>query len=96
MLKTMPAAEAKNKFGLLMDTVQREAVAISKKGRTSAVMMPVHEYEEYKQLKLEKLKRHIAKGVEQADSGETTTLLNKDELHALFKAIKQESRRKDS
>ncbi len=30
---TIPAAEAKNKFGTLMDTVQREAVAISKKGR---------------------------------------------------------------
>ena len=29
MLKTIPAAEAKNKFGLLMDTVQREAVEIS-------------------------------------------------------------------
>ena len=26
MLKTIPAAEAKNKFGLLMDTVQREAI----------------------------------------------------------------------
>lgn len=96
MLKTMPAAEAKNKFGLLMDTVQREAVAISKKGRTSAVMMPVHEYEEYEQLKLEKLKRHVAKGVEQANCGETTTLHNKDELHALFKVIKQENRRRDA
>lgn len=96
MLKTIPAAEAKNKFGLLMDTVQREAVAISKKGRTSAVMMPVHEYEEYEQLKLEKLQRHVAKGIEQADRGETTAIHNKDELHALFKTIKQENRRKDA
>jgi len=53
-------------------------------------------YEEYEQLKLEKLKRHVKKGVEQADSGETTTLQNRDELHELFKAIKQESRRKDA
>ena len=96
MLKTMPASEAKNKFGLLMDTVQREAVAISKKGRTSAVMMPVHEYEEYEQLKLEKLKRHVAKGIEQVDRGETTAIHSKDELQALFKAMKQESRRKDA
>ena len=96
MLKTIPAAEAKNKFGLLMDTVQREAVAISKKGRTSAVMMPVHEYEEYEQLKFEKLKRHVAKGAEQADRGETTDVHNKEELHALFKAIKLENRRKDA
>ncbi len=75
MLTTIPAAEAKNKFGLLMDTVQREAVAISKKGRTSAIMMSVHEYEEYEQLKLEKLQRHVAKGLEQADRGETIAVL---------------------
>lgn len=96
MLKTMPASEAKNKFGLLMDTVQREAVAISKKGRTSAVMMPVHEYEEYELLKLEKLQRHVAQGVEQADRGETTTIHSRDELHSLLKAIKQENRSKDA
>jgi len=94
MLKTIPVAEAKNKFGLLMDTVQREVVAISKKGRTSAIMMPVHEYEEYEQLKLEKLQRHVAKGVEQADRGETIAVHDKGELHSLFKAIKQENRRK--
>ena len=75
-----------------MDTVQREAVAISKKGRTSAIMMPVHQYEEYEQLKLEKLRRHIAKGGEQANHGETTTIHNKDELHSLFNAIKQQNR----
>ena len=79
-----------------MDTVQREAVAISKKGRTTAVMMPLHQYEEYEQLKLEKLKRHVAKGVEQADHGDTTTVHNKDELHALFKATKQKNRRNNA
>ncbi len=69
-MKTMPAGEAKNKFGVLMDTVQREAVAISKKGRTAAIVMPVQEYEEYKALKLENLRRHIAEGAAQADRGE--------------------------
>ncbi|MBL4584571.1 MAG: type II toxin-antitoxin system Phd/YefM family antitoxin [Pseudomonadales bacterium] len=96
MLKTIPAAEAKNKFGLLMDTVQREAVAISKKGRTSAIMMPVHEYEEYKQLKLEKLKRHVAEGIEQANRGETTIINSEDELHLLLTSIKQENRSKEA
>ena len=94
MLKTIPAAEAKNKFGLLMDTVQREAVAISKKGRTSAIMMPVHEYEEYEQLKFEKLQRHIAKGIGQANHGETTVVNSKEELHSLFTALKQQNRSK--
>ena len=56
-MKTMPAAEAKNKFGVLMDTVQREAVAISKKGRTAAVVMPVQE---------------IKIGLDQIDRGEVS------------------------
>lgn len=73
-MKTMPAAEAKNRFGVLMDTVQREAVAISKKGRTTAVVMPLHEYEEYKELKLEKLRQHIAEGIAQAERGEFSNL----------------------
>lgn len=67
---TIPAAEAKNKFGVLMDTVQREPVAISKKGRTAAIVMPIQEYEEYKELKLEKLRSHLAEGASQADQGE--------------------------
>mgnify|MGYP003385684866 CR=1 FL=1 len=94
MLKTIPAAEAKNKFGALMDLAQREAIAISNKGRTSAIMVPVHEYQEYEQLKLEKLKRHVAKGINQANRGETTDVQDKDELQSLFKALKQQNRSK--
>lgn len=85
-MKTMPAGEAKNKFGVLMDTVQREAVAISKKGRTAAVVMPVHEYEEYKVLKLENLRRHIAEGAAQADRGE----FSKKSVHEIIREAKQE------
>jgi prevent-host-death family protein len=69
-MKTMPAGEAKNKFGVLMDTVQREAVAISKKGRTAAIVMPVQEYEEYKALKLERLRREVKIGIDQIERGE--------------------------
>jgi prevent-host-death family protein len=69
-MKTMPAGEAKNKFGLLMDTVQREAVAISKKGRTAAVVVSVQEYEEYKALKLEQLRREVKIGLDQIERGE--------------------------
>lgn len=69
-MRTIPAGEAKNRFGMLMDTVQREAVAISKKGRPAAVVMPIQQYEEYKALKLEKLRRHVAEGSAQADRGE--------------------------
>ncbi|MGD8837709.1 MAG: type II toxin-antitoxin system Phd/YefM family antitoxin [Desulfobacteraceae bacterium] len=69
-MKTMPAGEAKNKFGVLMDTVQREAVAISKKGRTAAIVVPVQEYEEYMALKLERLRRELKIGLDQIERGE--------------------------
>ena len=71
-MKTMPAGEAKNKFGVLMDTVQREAVAISKKGRTAAIVLPVQEYEEYKALKLERLRREVKIGLDQIEHGEVS------------------------
>lgn len=71
-MKTMPAGEAKNKFGVLMDTVQREAVAISKKGRTAAIVLPVQEYEEYQALKLERLRREIKIGIDQIERGEVS------------------------
>jgi prevent-host-death family protein len=71
-MKTMPAGEAKNKFGVLMDTVQREAVAISKKGRTAAIVLPVQEYEEYKALKLERLRREVKIGLDQIEHGEAS------------------------
>ena len=69
-MKTMPAGKAKNQFGLLMDTVQREAVAISKKGRTAAIVIPVQEYEEYMTLKLERLRREVKIGLDQIERGE--------------------------
>lgn len=71
-MKTIPAGEAKNKFGVLMDTAQREAVAISKKGRTTAIVLPVQEYEEYQTLKLERLRREIKIGIAQIERGEVS------------------------
>lgn len=71
-MKTMPAGEAKNKFGVLMDTVQREPVAISKKGRTAAIVLPVHEYEKYKEMKLERLRQEIKIGLEQIEQGKVS------------------------
>ncbi len=36
---TMPSAAAQNKFGQLLDTVQREAVAITRPGRPAAFVV---------------------------------------------------------
>jgi prevent-host-death family protein len=71
-MKTMAAGEAKNNFGVLMDTAQREAVAISKKGRTAAILLPVQDYEEYQELKLDRLRREIKIGIDEAERGEVS------------------------
>jgi prevent-host-death family protein len=43
-LKTFAAKEAKDRFGRLLDTAQREPVTIEKKGRPIAVLLSVEEY----------------------------------------------------
>ncbi len=40
----LAAAEAKNNFGKMIDTVQREPVTIEKKGRAIAVVLSMEEY----------------------------------------------------
>ena len=43
---TKTSAEAQNKFGQLLDTVQREAVAITRHGRTAAFIVSPKDMEE--------------------------------------------------
>ncbi|WP_416799477.1 type II toxin-antitoxin system prevent-host-death family antitoxin [Ciceribacter azotifigens] len=44
-MKTMSAKEAKNAFGLLIDTARAEPVMIEKHGRGVVVVVAVEEYE---------------------------------------------------
>ena len=44
-MKTLAATEAKNEFGRLLDTAQREPVTIEKKGRPVAVVLSLEEYQ---------------------------------------------------
>jgi len=60
----MSAKEAKNNFGKLMEDAQREPVVIQKHGRASAVVVSA---EEYKNITLERLRKRLAVGMEQAD-----------------------------
>ncbi len=66
-MKTFSAKEAKQHFGELMDTVQREPVSIEKHGRPVAVMISEVEYEE---MKLERLRAMVEVGIAEADRGE--------------------------
>ena len=70
VLIAFAAKEAKEHFGKLMDTVQREPVTIEKHGRPVAVVISQTEYE---QIKLERLKAKLAVGEEQAKNGEFST-----------------------
>lgn len=44
-MKTMSAKEAKNGFGLLLDTARAEPVTITKHGRSVAVVLSTEAYE---------------------------------------------------
>ena len=44
-MKTMSAREAKNAFGLMIDTARAEPVLIEKHGRGVVVVLAVEEYE---------------------------------------------------
>ena len=46
----MAAKEAKDSFGILLDTAQREPVTITKKGREVAVLVSREEFERYQAL----------------------------------------------
>ena len=63
-MQSIAAKEAKTHFGELMDTAQREPVSIKKYGRAVAVIMSV---QEYKQLKLERLRARLSIGELQLD-----------------------------
>jgi len=66
-MKSLSAKDAKNNFGVLMDTVQREPVSIKKHGRPFAVVLSDHDY---KELKLYALRKKLQEGEEQANRGE--------------------------
>jgi prevent-host-death family protein len=44
-MKSMSAKDAKNGFGLLLDTARAEPVTIEKHGRAVAVVVSIEEYE---------------------------------------------------
>lgn len=49
-MSTFGAREAKNEFGRLLDTAQRETVMIEKKGRPVAVIMSIEEFKRLEEI----------------------------------------------
>jgi len=89
VIPTVTASEAKQSFGQLIMDVQREPVQISKSGKPVAVMMSAQEYESLSQLRLDKLRTAIARGIEQCENGEVSTA--KESFKRVRKRIKSGS-----
>lgn len=68
-MRTMAAREAKNKFGELLDTAQREPVTIEKHGRAVAVLLSAQDYEDLEAVKRERLRAELQKGIDDLDAG---------------------------
>ncbi len=49
-MKSMSAKDAKNAFGLLLDTARAEPVTVEKHGRPVVVVLSVEEFERLKRL----------------------------------------------
>ena len=73
MERGIPAAEAKTNFGALLEKVQREPIAISKKGRLVAVLMSMDEFEAHQRLKLEQLRREVQAGLAELEAGKVVS-----------------------
>ncbi|MEK6731463.1 MAG: type II toxin-antitoxin system Phd/YefM family antitoxin [Pseudomonadota bacterium] len=63
-MKKLAAAEAKNKFGQLLDMAQRAPVTIEKKGRPVAVIMSLEDYKHFERFE-DQIWAAKAKGAEE-------------------------------
>jgi prevent-host-death family protein len=71
-MRTFSAADAKNRFGELLDAARREPVRIEKHGRPVAVMISQEDYEFSQQQRLRALREEIALGEADLDAGRYT------------------------
>lgn len=80
-MRTFTAADAKNRFGELLDTARREPVRIEKHGRAVAVMVSEEDYALLQTMKREAILKQISDGQAAADAGRTV------EGEALFASL---------
>lgn len=73
-MRTFTAADAKNRFGELLDTARREPVRIEKHGRAVAVMVSEEDYALLQQMKREALREVLAEGAADAAAGRVHSL----------------------
>ncbi len=86
-MKQITATEAAKGFGQLVDAAQTEPITIEKNGRPVAVIYSFRESQEIEALKLAELKRFVAEGVKDAESGRMQPVTRK-----LMEGIKKRGR----
>lgn len=62
VMKTMSAREAKNGFGLMIDTARAGPVLVEKHGRGVVVVLAVEEYERLKAIEAGQMSEQAKKG----------------------------------
>ena len=68
-MRNIAAREAKTRFGELLDTAQREPVAIEKHGRRVAVVLSAEAYDEIETMKREQLRAELRVGTDDLEAG---------------------------
>lgn len=84
-MRKIAALNAKNRFGELLDTAQREPVTIEKHGRAVAVVISADDYREIEALKLASLRVELRKGLDDVAAGRTVK--GSDAMRRLRKRI---------
>jgi prevent-host-death family protein len=77
-MKTVPATEAKNRFGEVLEAAQRQPVSITRNGRPSVVMISAESYARRQHMSRKRLRQAMQRAGEHAAAqGMTEDVLDK-------------------
>jgi antitoxin Phd len=96
---TMTSAEAQNQFGQLLDTVQREPVAITRHGRPAAFVVSPRDMEELQAAQERRAKALKDLDVWREEASRTVTpetaLLTEEDINRIVHEVRDDLRRVD-
>lgn len=93
-MQTFTANDAKQKFGLVMDSALQAPVTITKHGRPAVVITSDAEYRELLRLKHQSLREDVAAGFKSLDEQGGVTARDEAELAKLMDQVKSRGREK--
>lgn len=93
-MQIFTANDAKQKFGLVMDSALQEPITITKHGRPSVVITSDAEYKELLRLKHQSLKDDVVAGFQSLDQEGGVSIASDDDLAKLMNQVKRRGRQK--